>query len=453
MTETFDGVAQQVTVAGIPRAKAPEPELSGAPIRGERYWSSDFAQSEADALWTRVWQVAGRVDQIPEAGDYVTYEIGRDSIIAVRGEDSVIRAFYNVCQHRGNRLVTAESGSLLTGQFQCAYHGWRFGTDGRLEWVPDEEDFTQGSPCGVRNLVEIPCEIWAGFIWFNQDPAAAPLRDWLAPVADHLDGYHMEDMRRTHWVTLEGEWNWKCVQDNFNESYHLPYVHPETLASMNEHHSGCQFDLYPSGHCRMLMPGGGPGPHYEGKPDRTLKSLGADLEFWDLDPDDFRDDLGGLRPALQDRKRELGESKGYDFSSYSDEQLTDHYHYTVFPNISFSMKPDGCIWLRATPHPTDPQKCVFDMWYLTLFPSGSTEYWSNSMRDWVSLDHQVEHQVGKVGEVSCGPGIDQDVAIWSTQQQGLRSRGYRGEYLPRQERRIAYFHDNIDRYLAKGPLG
>jgi phenylpropionate dioxygenase-like ring-hydroxylating dioxygenase large terminal subunit len=373
MTETFEGTAQQVTVAGIPRAKAPEPELSGSPIRGERYWSTDFARREADALWTRVWQVAGRVDQIPDPGDYVTYEIGRDSIIAVRGEDSVIRAFYNVCQHRGNRLVTAESGSLLTGQFQCAYHGWRFGTDGRLEWVPDEDDFTQGSPCGVRNLVEIPSETWAGFIWFNQDPGAAPLREWLAPVADHLDGYHMEDMRRTHWVTLEGEWNWKCVQDNFNESYHLPYVHPETLASMNEHHSGCQFDLYPSGHCRMLMPGGGPGPHYRGKPDRTLKSLGADLEFWDLDPDDFRDDLGGLRPALQDRKRELGESKGYDFSSYSDEQLTDHYHYTVFPNISFSMKPDGCIWLRAAPHPTDPQKCVFDMWYLTLFPSDSTE--------------------------------------------------------------------------------
>ena len=98
------------------------------------------------------------------------------------------------------------------------------------------------------------------------DPEAKPLRDWLAPVADHLDAYQMENMRRTHWVTVVGEFNWKCVQDNFNESYHLPYVHPQTLASMNEHHSGCQFDLYPSGHARMLMPGGGPGPQYNGKP-------------------------------------------------------------------------------------------------------------------------------------------------------------------------------------------
>ena len=120
----------------------------------------------------------------------------------------------------------------------------------------------------------------------------------------------------------------------------------------------------------MLMPGGGPGPQYTGKPERTLKSLAADLEFWGVDPESHRDDLQGLRIALQQAKRELGGDKGYDFSMYSDEQLTDNYHYTVFPNISFSMKPDGCIWLRATPHPTDPQKCYFDMWYPDTFPAG-----------------------------------------------------------------------------------
>ena len=91
------------------------------------------------------------------------------------------------------------------------------------------------------------------------------------------------------------------------------------------------------------------------------------------------------------------------------------------------------------------------MWYLTQFPEGVTEYFSNSMRDWVSIDHQVEHQTGHHSEVSCGPGIDQDVAIWTTQHKGLSSRGYRGEYLPWQERRIRYFHDTLDRYLAMDP--
>ena len=150
-----------VDVRGITRAKAPEPDLSGTAITGERYWSAEVAQREAEAMWPRVWQVAGRVDQIPVAGDYITYEIGRDSVIAVRGSDQRVRVFYNVCQHRGNRLVTAESGSLITGEFECAYHGWRFGDDGNLNWVPDEDDFTQGSPCGKRNLVEMPSDTWA----------------------------------------------------------------------------------------------------------------------------------------------------------------------------------------------------------------------------------------------------------------------------------------------------
>ena len=436
---------------GISREKAPEPELSDRPIAGDRYYSPEFAEQEWQALWPRVWQVAGRVDQLPNPGDYITYEIGRDSILCARGTDGRVRAFFNVCQHRGNRLVSADVGSLSGGEFQCAYHGWRYSDQGDCTWVYDEDDFLQGTPCGKRNLVEIPCDTWAGFIWFNMDQTCDDLRSWLDPVADHLDAYRMEDMKRTHWVTVVGDWNWKCVQDNFNESYHLPYVHPQTLASMNEHHTGCQFDLYPSGHCRMLMPGGGPGPQYQGRPDRTLRSLGQDLEFWELDPEPYKENLTGLREALQQQKRKLGTEKGYDFSSYSDEQLTDHYHYTVFPSISFSMKPDGCIWLRGSPHPTDPSKCIFDMWYLTLFPKGSKEYFSNSMRDWVSIDHQVEHQTGLVGEVSCGPAIDQDVAIWTSQQQGLRSRGYRGDYMPAQERRIRYFHDNIDRYLAMGP--
>ncbi len=445
----------ETPVAGprpIPRTKAPEPELTDNPISGDRYYSKEFAAKEWDSLFPRMWQVAGRVDQIPEPGDYVTYEIGRDSVLCVRGEDTKVRAFYNVCQHRGNRLVTAEVGSLAGGEFQCAYHGWRFGDEGRLNWVPDEEDFVQGSPCGKRNLIEMPSDTWAGFIWFNMDPDAKPLREWLDPVADHLDGYRMENMKRTHWVTVVGDFNWKCVQDNFNESYHLPFVHPQTLSTMNEHHSGCQFDLYESGHCRMMMPGGGPGPQFRGNADRTFKSFAQDFEFWEFDAEPYREDLSGLRVALQQRKRELGAAKGYDFSSYSDEQLTDHYHYTIFPNISFSMKPDGCIWLRGTPHPTDPEKCIFDMWYLTQFPEGVSEYYSNSMKDFVSIDYQAEHETGLAGEVSCGPGIDQDVAIWNTQHAGLRSRGYRGEYMPLQERRIKYYHDNLDRYVGMGPL-
>ena len=110
---------------------------------------------EFDASWPQVWQVAGRIDQVPRPGDYVTSAIGRDSVVAVRSSDAEGRVFDNVCQYRGNRLLHDESGSLAGGTFQCAYHGWRYIDVGCLDWVYDEVDFSQGSPCGVRNLVEI----------------------------------------------------------------------------------------------------------------------------------------------------------------------------------------------------------------------------------------------------------------------------------------------------------
>ena len=96
-----DIVEQSVEVRGITRAKAPEPELGATPITGERYWSPEFARLEADALLAPRLAGRRRVDQIPDPGDYVTYEIGRDSVIAVRGEDHRVRVFFNVCQHRG----------------------------------------------------------------------------------------------------------------------------------------------------------------------------------------------------------------------------------------------------------------------------------------------------------------------------------------------------------------
>ncbi len=386
-------------------------------------------------------------EQVPNSGDFFTYEIGRESILVTRGDDARIRAFYNVCPHRGKQLVEAEQGHAA--RIACAYHGWRFKPDGELSFVPCAEDFADGNPCGKVGLAELRCEVFAGFVWVNLDPAAPPLAEHLGPVGPQIASYEMEKMRRTHWVTLDGDFNWKCVQDNFNESYHLPFVHPGTVYVMEQNYKDCQFDLYaPHGHARMFMPGSRPSKSLKGQTDTVIAALGRELSYWDLDPEAFRADPMAIRPALQAAKRQQGKAKGYDYSRFHDDQLTDHYHYTVFPNISFSLKPDGCIWLRADPHPTDPERCVFDMWYFTWFPDGKTDYFSYAMSESVDLNKPVEHLRGKVGELSCGPAIDQDVAIWSSQQRGLRSRGYAGGHFAGQESRVRFFHDNIDRWLA-----
>ena len=144
--------------------KEPEPKLGTKPILGDRYTSKKFMELEWDKLWTKVWQVAGLEQQLEKPGDFFTFDFGRESILCAKGEDSEIRCFYNVCQHRGNQLVQIEEGNLES--FDCAYHAWKFGLDGELKWVPDEEDFLQGSPCGKRNLLQIKAEVWKGFIFF-----------------------------------------------------------------------------------------------------------------------------------------------------------------------------------------------------------------------------------------------------------------------------------------------
>ena len=432
----------------VDNSKIPDPVLGTKPITGDRYYDKAFADKEWDKLWTKVWLIAGLESQMPNPNDYITCEIGHESILCTRDKSGKVRAFYNICQHRGNILMHDEQGS--SKHLTCKYHGWKFTPDGELALVPCAEDFPQGNPCGKLRLTELPCEVFGGFVWYSLDENIVPLSEYLGPIKEQFECYQMENMKRTHWVTVEGDFNWKIVQDNFNESYHLPFVHPQTRYIMEQHYKGCQFDMFaPEGHTRMIMPGSQPTKSLKGETDEVLERLAPDIEFWDLNPEDFRDNPRSIREALRKRKRELGEEKGFDFSRFNDEQIVDHFHYTVFPNLSFSLKPDGCIWLRANPHPTDPEKCIFDMWYLTWFPEGESAYYSKAMYEAVDITKEIPHEVGKVGEVSTGFVIDQDVAIWTTQQKGLRSRGYKGDYLPDQEKRVRFFHENVDRYLDK----
>lgn len=429
----------------IDTRKQPEPELRPQALAGERYTSPEFMAAEWEQMWTRVWQIGCLESELPRNGDFVTAPVGSESLIFVRDDQGQIRAWYNVCHHRGNRLVQQAGGHA--GAFVCPYHGWVWGSDGALQKAQDPEDYPQGDPCGAMKLTEVKVERWAGFVWFNLDPDAPPLAEFLDPVAREIDTYQMHRMKRTHWITLEAECNWKVVQDNFCESYHIPTVHPALKYFLDDTYQNTQFDLYANGHTRMLMRGGCPSPRVGANEARTLASFADELRFWDLDPEDFRGRTDEMRAALQKQKRALGAERGLDFSRYVDGQLTDHYHYTVFPNLAFSMKPDGCIFLRPSPHPTDPERCLFDVWYFTLFPEGVGEYPARSMAEKVRRDDVVPHQEGKLGEIFLGGGIDEDASVFVSQQQGLRSRAYKGAYLSHQERRVQYSHQVLDEYL------
>jgi len=419
------------------------PEIGHHPIPGYRYTSREFFEREFEHMWTKVWLILGREDEIPNPGDWQMEEVGPESIIMVRQDDGSIRAFYNVCQPRGNRLVFEGQGH--TRRFVCQYHGWAFLRDGTLDFAQDAENFAEGNPCGKANLKEIPCDTFAGFIWVNMDPEADSLRSYLGPVVDDWNMYPIADMKRYVAYTVNVPCNWKVIQDNFNESYHLRSVHPQSSQMIEEGYGDTQFDMSPEGHGRMIMHAGYPSKSLTGK--RLREPLMALMREWDLEPSEYEGREREIRAALQQQKRKLGPQRGRaHYDKLRDEQLTDFYHYTVFPNFAVSITADGFHFLRSRPHPTDPEQCVFDNWFYAVAPEGETGQIMTPAGP-VDREHPLPHQVLDYGEASIGVAMDQDLSITTGQQLGFRSRGYQGVYLSDQEMRIRRYHEVIDEYL------
>jgi len=429
-----------------PPEKWPEPELKGHSIPGDRYSSKEFFEKEWEEMWTKVWLLLGRADEIPEPGDYQMEEVGPESIIMVRQQDGGIKAFFNVCQHRAARLVFNEVDSVEA--FICPYHGWRFELDGELTYARDAEDFPEGDPCGKMNLVEIPCDTFAGFIWVNMDPDCVSLQEYLGPVWDDWSKYEIDSWKRYLAMTANVPCNWKIVLDNFNESYHLPTVHPEADSVVEESYKDTQFDMSAEGHNRMWQQAFKPSKRRlkNGK-DLMDPALAMRMEGWGLDPDDFAGREFESREAVQEQMRKLGPDMGYThFDNLKDHQLTDVYHYTIFPNFAVSVWADSFHFLRARPHPTDPTKCVFDNWYYAPAPEG-LETDVLTINGPVARDAEIEHDVFEYGEKSLSPLIDQDMGVTLGQQLGLRSRAFKGVYLSHQEWRIRRYHEVIDEYI------
>lgn len=419
------------------------PSIGEHPIPGYRYTARDFFEREFEHVWAKTWLLLGRESELPQPGDWQMEEVGPESILMVRQADLSIKAFYNVCQHRGNRLVFDEQGHIR--RFVCKYHGWAYLPDGKLDFAQDAEDFPQGNPCDSVRLKEIQCATFAGFIWVNMDPEAGSLQSYLGPIWDDWNMYPIGDMQRYLAYTVQVPCNWKVIQDNFNESYHLRSVHPGTNFIIEEGYRETQFDMCAEAHSRMIMHAGYPARSLEGE--QLNKPLMDLMLEWDLQPEDFRGREREIRPALQQQKRKLGPARGYThYKDLRDEQLTDYYHYTIFPNFAVSITAEGFHFLRSRPHPTDPEQCIFDNWFYATEPAGvsSPVMTPGGMQP---RGEPVPHEILKYGDKSIGVGMDQDLSITTGQQLGFRSRGFAGVYLSGQEARVRRYHEVIDEYL------
>jgi len=428
----------------LPASKWDNPPVEPHPLNGDRYTSKVFYEQEWESVWAKSWLLLGRETEIEEPNSYQVENVGPESVIMVRQSDHSIKAFYNVCQHRGSRLTFSRDGE--TQAFTCPYHGWQYATDGKLIAAQDPEDFPR-NPCEHVTLIELKCDVFAGFIWVNMDPDCIPLRDYLGPICDDWERYTPNEWNRFTAMTVNVPCNWKVLQDNFCESYHLPTVHPQLRESHEESYEKTTFDMCLEGHSRMVMLGATPSATQYGPEPPLTDGLADRLKLWDLNPDDFKDRPLEARRALQEQMRIVGKERGHDhYDNLRDEQLTDAHMYNVFPNCSLTFGADGVLLQRMTPHPTDPEQCVFDHWYYAFTPSSGEELLRAQTNVRVDAEN-TEQQFFNYGDRPMGIIPDQDVAITTGQQLGLRSRGFTRATASGQEDRISWFHQTIDEYI------
>lgn len=206
--------------------------LGTRPVSLETYRSQELFEKERDRIFGRAWLVVGRVEEVPQAGDFIVRDIDicSASIVITRDKSGDVRAFHNVCPHRGNQVVWERQGNQPA--FVCRYHSWTFGLDGALRGVPDQRAFfnLDKSTCGLKRVT---VECWEGWIFINLSKTPeCSLAEFLGDFAPFLAGYDYVDADSPIVVTGSLKCNWKVVADAFSEAYHIPAIHKTTIAAL-----------------------------------------------------------------------------------------------------------------------------------------------------------------------------------------------------------------------------
>ena len=417
-----------------PMERAPDPGLGHAPIPKSRYTSPEYAALEWQHMWTKVWLLAGRVSDLPEPGDYLTFEIGPESILVIRQRDGGLAARYNVCMHRGNRL--REPGRGHAERFACLFHGWQYDIDGRLLAPQDPESFPQG--CDGLDLRPVRCDTWAGFVFVCLDPDAEPLRDYLGVIPEHLDPYHFDEWKVAFDATIEIECNWKTSVDAFNEAYHLAATHTWTLEFSDDVNT--VYDCYDR-HTRMIFPEVQASPRHPGAGTVTAGVRDLFLKRVGVDVASFRGGPAEARSAYADAIRKMAPALGCDFSELSESQMCDDFHYTVFPNVTFNTHSLFTWVFTHRPHPEDPNRMYFD--FLSLLRTPAQEVPRPEKLFFRTADgDRLE------GKCEGGELMDEDLYNLPRIQAGMRSRAFESLHLGDQEIRIRHFHRTLEGYVG-----
>lgn len=204
-------------------------QLGTGPVPIEPFISAEYFLRERETIFKHCWLNIGRIEQIPNPGDFFTteLEVCEANVLVLRGPDGQLRAFHNVCQHRGNRLVWESTGNCGT-HISCRYHGWSYDATGALALVTDAENFWSLRP-EAHHLAPIAVDTWKGFIFINlQSRPSESLREYLGEMKTFLEGYPFDQLTTCFTYSVRERTNWKIAATSQEEGYHVPYIHHQS---------------------------------------------------------------------------------------------------------------------------------------------------------------------------------------------------------------------------------
>ena len=433
----------------------------------DAFISRDYAMVEKDLLWPKVWQMAARLEDIPNVGDFITYNIADESVIIVRKSADSLKAYHNVCPHRGRQLVnTPDNVNCVTGKrnrFICGFHGWTFDLDGNNTHILDKADWKGALDDGSRTcLSEVNVDTWGGWIYVNFDPGCEPLRDFLEPAATILDHFQFEEMRYKWRQWAIYPCNWKTAIEAFMEPYHVAGTHSQLLKYGDYYAYSKPFGFHGvSGFDQRGSTGGysegggvtrsgreGDDPrvstyalmkeNYESQNRATATEtlMAAAKRLVDELPEGTP--AGDVIAHLMKSAREDDAARGVEWPVIPPEVMSEAgLAWSLFPNQNILQGQTFALCYRTRPYGDDPDRCIFEAYALERYPRGE-----EPRTEWVEAEPTAEFW---------GSVLEQDFNNMQWVQKGMKSRGFRGTLPnPHQEQKITNFHRHLSQIMGSG---
>ncbi len=426
-------VQDKTSALGVPYA-IEQPDR----IPKQRYYDPEFFALEVEQLWSRTWQMACRLEEIPEPRDFVEYQFLDQSVIVLRTDDLGVVAFQNTCRHRGVKLV--EGSGICSERFRCPFHGWSYGLDGKNIAVTQRRTFAEHNLVeGDLDLVPVRCETWGGCAWINDDADAPSVRESLEPAASTLDAWKLESMRAEKWYACRLPVNWKLGIEAFVEMYHVVQTHPQLVIPTRfgirqdtpfDPQAFIDADIQ---YLRAMSDGMDGMCHADDV--RVAESM-RDLEL----PADASLAMATWNRTLNDAVLRWHQEQGHDMPDLNelDEQGINLTFFHGFPHYFVLPMYSGASAYRF--RPLGPEETLMEIWSLARFadddePTRPTppEVWECNDPRWPAIPAQ-------------------DFSNLPRQQLGLHARGF--EYMRLSaglEGHISNFQRTIDGYLAGLP--